>query len=40
MTVAISRPKNLRDILSSAKLWAPEDLKIQEVIDSLKTTNT
>jgi len=40
MTVAISRPKNLRDILSSAKLRAPEDLKIQEVIDSLKTTNT
>jgi hypothetical protein len=36
MTVAISRPTNLRDILTSAKLKAPPNLDIQKIIDNIK----
>jgi hypothetical protein len=36
MTVAISRPKNLRDILTKAALHLPEDLSLQSIIDDLK----
>ncbi len=36
MTVAISRPKNLRDILTKAALHLPEDLSLQWIIDDLK----
>jgi hypothetical protein len=36
MTVAISRPKNLRDILTKAALCLPEDLSLQSIIDDLK----
>jgi hypothetical protein len=36
MTVAISRPTNLRDILTSAKLRAPTNLNVQELINTLK----
>jgi hypothetical protein len=36
MTVAMSWPINLRDILTSAKLRLPENIDIQELIDSLR----
>jgi hypothetical protein len=36
MTVAISRPTNLRDILTSAKLKIPPNLDIQNIIDNIK----
>jgi len=36
MTIAISRPINLRDLLTSAKLRAPVNLNIQELINILK----
>jgi len=36
MTVAISRPKNLRDILTKAALHLPEDLLLQSIIDALQ----
>jgi hypothetical protein len=36
MTVAISRPKNLRDILTKAALHLPMDLSLQPIINDLK----
>jgi len=35
-TIAISRPTNLRDLLTSAKLRAPVNLNVQELINILK----
>jgi len=35
MTVAISRPKNLRDLLTSAKLKIPPHLNVQDIINTL-----
>jgi hypothetical protein len=36
MIVAVARPTNLRDVLTSATLHAPENLKVQNLIDKLK----
>ncbi len=36
MTVAVSRPKNLRDVLTKAALCLPKDLLLQLIIDALK----
>jgi hypothetical protein len=35
MRVAISRPKNLRDCLTKAKLTLPPDVNIQTLIEDL-----
>ena len=36
MTVAISRPTNLRDLLTSAKLKKPMHLNVQDLINTLE----
>jgi hypothetical protein len=40
MTVAISRPTNLRDMLTSAKLQAPPNLDIGKLIADLKQNSS
>ena len=36
MTVAISRPTNLRDILTKAKLTLPDDIDVHKLVQQRK----
>jgi hypothetical protein len=40
MTIAMSRPTNLRDILTKAALTLPENINIQQMIQEHNTTHT
>jgi hypothetical protein len=40
MTVAISHPKNLRDILSKSHLRNPPNITVQGLLDSLHRSDT
>jgi hypothetical protein len=37
MTVAISRPLNLKDILTKTKLQLPPSINIEEIIEDINT---
>jgi len=39
MTVAVARPTNLRDVLTSATLRAPDNLKVQNLIGNLRQSD-
>jgi hypothetical protein len=39
MIIAISRPKNLRDVLTKAALKLPGDLQIEKFIEETKQQN-
>jgi ribosomal protein L16/L10AE len=39
MIIAMSRPKNLRDVLTRAALKLPGDLQIRKIIEETKQQN-